>query len=307
MRIAALLILFATLAPAQTEPSHGSAPVNQDVSSSLMSAASANANVKRCRAILKEGRAAKNPDVRIQAVQAMSLVGPTTGNLNDLASMFADSDVDVRSAVVASLADFKNPGTIPILRKALEDPVAEVEFSAARALYQFRDQEAQKFLADVVSGETKGSSNFFSKQERSYLRLLHTPTKLVVTTAELAVPVPFFGVGVSSIQGILLDPGSSARAGALLLLGTGNDRILPMLVRQGLTDKDWSVRGAAAHVIATHPFDQLQSSLVPLLDDDKDAVRFRAAAAYLRLSESPAKTSKPPHAKRGKVTQPPGS
>jgi len=54
-------------------------------------------------------------------------------------------------------------------------------------------------------------------------------------------------------------------------------------VGSALSDKEWSVRAAAAHLVAMHPFPGFREQLVPLLDDKKDAVRVRAAAAYLRL------------------------
>jgi HEAT repeat protein len=34
-----------------------------------------------------------------------------------------------------------------------------------------------------------------------------------------------------------------------------------------------------------HPFPEFREKLIPLLDDKKDAVRVRAAAAYIRLQE----------------------
>ena len=40
---------------------------------------------------------------------------------------------------------------------------------------------------------------------------------------------------------------------------------------------------AAIHLVAIHPFPEFREKLVPLLDDKKDAVRERAAAAYIRL------------------------
>jgi HEAT repeat protein len=46
------------------------------------------------------------------------------------------------------------------------------------------------------------------------------------------------------------------------------------------------VRAAAAHLIAMHPFPQFREHLIPLLDDKKDAVRVRAAAAYIRLQHN---------------------
>jgi len=54
-------------------------------------------------------------------------------------------------------------------------------------------------------------------------------------------------------------------------------------LKDALTDKDWSVRAAAVHAIALRNDPALESDLVPLLDDKKEAVRVRAAAGYLRL------------------------
>ena len=69
----------------------------------------------------------------------------------------------------------------------------------------------------------------------------------------------------------------------LLLLVRESDPATKNAVQEGLADKDWSLRAAAVHLIAMHPYPQFQKDLVPLLDDRKDAVRFRAAAAYIRL------------------------
>jgi HEAT repeat protein len=51
-----------------------------------------------------------------------------------------------------------------------------------------------------------------------------------------------------------------------------------------LGDKEWATRAAATHVIAMHDDPALIGNLVPLMDDKKDQVRFRAAAGYLRLT-----------------------
>jgi len=61
--------------------------------------------------------------------------------------------------------------------------------------------------------------------------------------------------------------------------------IQPWLMRwdPALSDKEWSVRAAAIHLVAIHPFPEFREKLIPLLDDKKDAVRERAAAAYIRL------------------------
>jgi HEAT repeat protein len=271
----ALMMVAATLALGQTQPADPGT---------------------RAREILEQGTKDKNPDVRTEAVVALSLVGAREKTLDTLDSMLADHDVRVRIAVVSTLSGFNDPRTASLLEKALNDSVPEVDFAAARALYRLRKPDGKKLLLAVATGESKGSSSFLTKEERSTLRLLHTPTKLFITTAELVVPLPGFGFGLSSAESLLLDPAFSARAAALLLLVRESDPATKAAVQEGLTDKDWSLRAAAAHLIAMHPYPQFQKDLVPLLKDRKAAVRFRAAAAYIRLEA----LRKEPHPRRPK-------
>jgi len=242
--------------------------------------------IQRCRSMLNDAAHNSNPDNRKGAAEALSLVGVKDGALESLAPMLDDHDVPVRVAVVVTLGDFKDNRTLPFLKKALQDPVPEVDFAAAKVLYQLHDPEGVQFLLEVVSKETKATSSFLSKEKRTALRLLHTPTQLFTTIAIGAAgfaPVPGLGMGLSSAQGILSDPDSSARAASLLLIGNSHDPALAEAVESALSDKEWSVRAAAAHLVAMHPFPQFREQLIPLLDDNKDAVRVRAAAAYIRL------------------------
>ena len=280
MRIWILMMLSATLAFGQTKPAD---------------------TVQRCRGILNDAVHDRNPDGRKGAAEALSLVGVKDGALQSLAPMLDDHDVSVRIAVVITLGDFKDNRTLPLLKKALQDPVPEVDFAAAKVLYQLHDPDGVQFLLAVVSGESKASSSFLSKEKRGALRMLHTPTKLFTTIAIGAAgfaPVPGLGFGLSSAQGILSDPDSSARAASLLVLGSSRDPTLADAVGSALSDKEWSVRAAAVHLVAMHPFPEFREKLVPLLDDEKGAVRERAAAAYIRLQHE----TKMPPARRGART-----
>jgi HEAT repeat protein len=164
--------------------------------------------------------------------------------------------------------------------------VPEVSFAAAKALWTLNEPLGREALISVLSGDTKTSSGFITKQKREALRMLYTPKTLflfaVVQGANLA-PFPGVGAGVSSVQGILSDPSVSGRAATALLLSTDRDADVLQALQDGLTDKDWSVRAAAVHAIATRNDPALASDLLPLLDDKKEAVRDRAAAGYLRL------------------------
>jgi len=273
VRICILMMLSTTLAFGQTKPAD---------------------TVQRCRSILNDAVHDKNPDGRKAAAEALSLVGVNDNALQSLAPMLDDKDVSVRIAAVITLGDFKDNRTLPLLKKALQDSVPEVDFAAAKVLYQMHDPDGVQFLLAVVSGESKASSSYLTKEKRSALRMLHTPTKLFTFIAIQAVgfaPVPGLGFGLSSAQGILSDPDSSARAASLLLIGSSRDPTLADAVESALSDNEWSVRAAAVHLVAIHPFPGLREKLVPLLDDKKDAVRERAAAAYIRLQHE---AKKPP-------------
>jgi HEAT repeat protein len=206
---------------------------------------------QRCWNLLKDAAQDRNPDVRKDAAEALSLV-PVSGKiLQQLNSMLDDHDVAVRIAVVTTLGDFKDRRTLPFLRKALAAPVPEVDFAAATVLYELHDPEGEQFLLAVVAGESKGSSSYLSKEKRSALHMLHTPTKLFMHAAIEAAgffPVPGLGMGISSAQGILSNPDSSAKASALLLVARSQDPALADAVESALSAEEWSVRAAAAHV-----------------------------------------------------------
>jgi HEAT repeat protein len=237
----------------------------------------------------------KNPDTRLQAVQSMGLIGAHEPYTSALEAMLDDKDVQVRVAVVTSLVDLKNKGTVPALKKALADDVPEVSFAAAKALWGLKDPVGEDALLSVLSGEVKTSSNFFTKQKRDALRLLQTPRPLMmfaIKTGAGFAPVPGLGTGISSLQGILSDPSMSGRAATALLLASEKDpRVLPALI-DALQDKEGSVRAAACHAIALRNDRTLEKDLIPLLDDKKPAVRLRAAAGCLRLESLPAPVRK---------------
>jgi HEAT repeat protein len=240
----------------------------------------------RANGFLEDSLKDKNPDTRKHAVQALGLVGPREPYLTELEAMLDDKDVEVRLAAITSIVDLKNKRTVTTLQKALESDVPEVGFAAAKALWALNDPSGKGALVSVLSGETKASSGFITKQKRDALRMLHTPKTMFLFALKQGVgmaPVPGLGAGVSSLQGILSDPGVSGRATAALLLGADKDPEVLKALREGLTDKDWSVRAASVHALALHNDPALMPDVVPLFDDKREAVRVRAAAAYLRL------------------------
>lgn len=228
----------------------------------------------------------KNPDTRKEAVVSLSLAGAAEPFETWLERMLDDKDVQVRVAAVSSLVDLKGSRTISALHKALKDDVPEVSFAAAKALWTLNDPEGKDALMSVVGGEMKTSSGFITKQKRDAMRMMHTPKPMFLFAFKTGmgfVPLPGLGTGISSMQGLLADPGVSGRATAALLLGRDKDRDTFVALKEALADRDWSVRAAAVHSLALRNDPSLEPSFASLFDDKKEAVRLRAAAAYSRL------------------------
>ena len=252
--------------------------------------------------ILQHALTARNPDTRLQGVVALSLASDRSSLLPLLISMVDDKDVEVRVAVVASLADVKTKTTIDALHKMLHDPVPEVSFASAKALWNLQDPAGELALLSVVEGESKAASGYLTAEMRHAQRMMHTPTTTFLFAVREGVgfvPVPGLGQGIASMQALLTDPAISGRAAAVLLLGKDKDPVLLPALRDALHDKNWTVRAAAVHAMAIRDNPALKKDLIPLLVDDKEGVRLRAAAAYLRLTaiETDAAAHKRPPAK----------
>jgi HEAT repeat protein len=98
-------------------------------------------------------------------------------------------------------------------------------------------------------------------------------------------PVPGLGAGVASLQQILTTEGGvTGRASTALLLGKDRTPEVLDALKDALSDKDASVRAAVIHSIALRDDRSLAVVLIPSFDDQKEEVRLRAAAGYLRLA-----------------------
>jgi HEAT repeat protein len=254
----------------------------------VSSSQAAASNEAQCRQILEQALADKNPETRKQAVLALSLLG--TQFLLPLKGMLHDDDVEVRLAAVASITEIKSPLALAALRDALNDDTPEVSFAAAKALWGVRDDAGRKALLAILGGETKTSSGFLTKQKREALRTVRSRRALLLFAMHRTVgfaPVPYLGLGVASMQALLSDPSVSGRATAALMLAHERDQVTLDALRDALTDSDWSVRAAAVHALALRRAPRLKADLTPLLNDDNQAVRLRAAAGYLAVAARP--------------------
>jgi HEAT repeat protein len=246
--------------------------------------------------MLQEALQDRNPDTRKNATVALSLAASRNPYLSRLIGMLQDKDAAVRLAAVLSLSETSNKAVAAELRKALADDVPEVSFAAAKALWAFRDPEGKRALMAVLEGESKATSSFLSRQKREALRMMHTPRTALLFAARQGagfVPIPGLGGGIASMQAILADPEVSGRAAAALLLAQRNDPATLQALKGALVEKDTSLRAAAVHVLALTNDVAFMDDIVPLLSDEKETVRLRAAAACVRLSRTRGRRASP--------------
>jgi HEAT repeat protein len=195
-----------------------------------------------------------------------------------------DKDVPVKITIISTLGSFNNPAVVPSLQKALNDPVAEVDLAAALALYGLKQPDGKAFLLDVLQGNQKTTSSFMSSTKRSLVRMTHTPTTTFLGIVANQFALPGLGSGMESAVGLSADPASMAAASVIFALAKDQDdpTTWTALVA-AMGDKEWATRAAAVHVVAVHNDPSLIEKFVPLMDDKKEQVSFRAAAGYLRL------------------------
>ena len=84
----------------------------------------------------------------------------------------------------------------------------------------------------------------------------------------------------------------SARATGLFVLSSDRSPEVSSEIQQAFNDSDWSMRAAATQIAASRNERAWRFRLLPLFEDTNRHVRYRAAAAFLRLSASPAPASK---------------
>jgi HEAT repeat protein len=248
--------------------------------------------------IISVGLASKDPSLRVEAIAATGMVAKSEPVRKQIEGFLSDKDVNVRVAATETLADLGLRQSIPALEKALDDPVPEVQFAAAKALYKLKDPKGKEALEDVLHRAINTKSSLIQRQKRQFLAhfySFHNATIFLLDTGGGFVPVPGAGMGLGEAARLMNDSSLTARATVILILGRDQGSDIDHLLQTSLQDKDWSVRASAALIIALTARKELRKYLVPLFSDKDQKVRFRAAGAYLHLSGVPAPAATESH------------
>ena len=96
--------------------------------------------------------------------------------------------------------------------------------------------------------------------------------------------IPFAGIGWEAIKVIRKDDSSPVRAAAAKVLAKDPDPAATKALADAVGDKSWLVRAAALEALAKRGDPSVLDTVQLYVSDEKDAVKYTAAAAVLRLT-----------------------
>ncbi len=243
--------------------------------------------LRGARTVLEQGAADADPNVRCEVATSLSLPARRDSSTNLLEKLAADKDHLVREAALVSIGELRDPRLAKAAHYALDDDVPEVAFAAARTLFKLNQPEGKQMLIEIVQREASGKVGFVSAKLRDVARRMKLPKSAMLFVVQQGVgfiPVPGVGEGFSAMSALVGDPNFSARATALLVLSSDRSPEVRSEIEQAFNDPDWSMRAAAVQIAASRSERTWRFRLVPLFEDTNRRVRYRAAAAFLRLS-----------------------
>jgi HEAT repeat protein len=218
---------------------------------------------------------------RSTAIRVLGLMPNDAKALKLVEEALNDDKGEVRSAAAAALGDMKSRTSIPKLREALDDNDPSVALAAAHSLELMHDESAYEVYYEVLTGQRKAGRGLIASETS----VLKDPKKMAQLGFEEGIGfIPFAGIGWGAIKAITKDDSSPVRAAAAKVLAKDPDPAATKALADAAGDKSWLVRAAALEALAKRGDPSVLDTVKLYMSDEKDAVRYTAAAAVLRLT-----------------------
>jgi HEAT repeat protein len=227
----------------------------------------------------------ENADKRAKAVRALGLLTGSAEAEKAAVSALQDKKANVRMAAAAALGSMQAQHANLELEGVLQDSEPSVVLAAANSLLLLHDDVGYDIYYDVLTGERRASKGLIKEQ----LSTFKDKKKLAELGFEQGIGfIPFAGMGYEAFKTVRKNDSSPVRAAAAKQLAHDPNPGTAKVLVKATTDKNWSVRAAALEAISQRGDRSLVSAIATSLDDEKDDVRFAAAACVVHLSEMPA-------------------
>lgn len=236
---------------------------------------------QRAWELLDKGVASNSAETRRIAVGALGVVINNHHVMRIAEKCLRDSNPQVRAAAATALGKVHARASIPRLVAALDDKEPEVVLAAAKSLISLHNERGYEVYYEVLTGQRRGGKNAVEQE----LGVLRNPKKLAEMGLEEGIGfVPFGSMGLETFRVLKGGTEMGIRAAAATMLAHDPDPGAATALADATGDPSWHVRVAAIDAIAERGDARLLSTVLSRLDDEKEAVRYAAAAAVLRLS-----------------------
>ena len=254
--------------------------------------------------ILKAGITDEKAEKRAKAVNALGLLpGNAFAAKSAIAALGDDKDL-VRLAAASALGSMHAVSAKAALQKALEDTQPTVVLAAANSLMLMKDNSAYDVYYEVLTGNMRTNQGLVKEQ----LKILKDKKKMTQLGIEEGLGfIPFASIGYTVMKTVMKDDSSPIRAVAAKKLALDPDPISGEALVSATSDKSWIVRTAALEAIAQRGDRSLLPKIAGAMDDEREVVRFAAAACVAHLSEVRGRRAVPPQAAKNAEKPAPGS
>lgn len=234
--------------------------------------------------ILEAGVKEKSVAKRHAAIHAVGLLAGESKAVGIAENALDDNAPEVREAAATTLGQLHSSSSVPKLELALKDKDITVVLAAAHSLWALQDKEAYEVYYEILLGERKAGPGLIAGQEEMF----KDRKKLAVFGFEQGIGFnPFTSIGWEIFQTIRKDDVSPVRAAAATVLADDADPHSGQALVKSCSDKSWIVRVAALDALARRGDQAFLKDIEPHTADEKDRVRYTAAAAIIRLSGVP--------------------
>lgn len=231
--------------------------------------------------VLQTGLRSKRAAQRTEAVKALSLLEGNRQAIRFSLRAMRDKDPRVRASAASTLGDLHATNAIPALRAAVSDKDASVMLAATHALYILKDALAYEIYYAILMGDKKTNAGLIQSQ----MDRLKDPKQVAQMGIQEGIGfVPYAGMGYEAYRQLMKHDNAPVRAAAARFLALDPDPVsADALVQVAVTDKNIFVRQAALDAITQRADPRCIGRLAINLDDKKYPVRYRTAAAIIKL------------------------
>ncbi|MGZ4789062.1 MAG: HEAT repeat domain-containing protein [Terriglobales bacterium] len=231
--------------------------------------------------LLETGVNSDKPGEREIAMHAIGLIRNSTHARYLAERGLDDEKPEVRAAAATTLGTIGMKTSIPKLKQMLDDKDNKVVLSAAQALISLRDEDGYQVYYEILTGERKNGTGLIASQEA----MLKDPKRLFDLGFHEGLGfVPFGGISYEAFKTITKDDVTPLRAAAAKKLAQDPDPDTTKGLIKATGDKQWLVRAAALEALALRGDPSAAKTASLYVYDDRDEVRYTAAAAVIRLS-----------------------